>query len=166
MRGARRLDSGGARRSFRDPWESAKRLRGKKVDGVLKLERAALVALGGLALVLIGLTALVSADEPSGVNPCGPVPVAMILTAPEQYGGREVRVRGIVMKKTRAVFPNGRSYYTLSVGDGQKAITVFSWADPSVERGDHVDVLGVFHLWRYSFRHMIESRGITKLVSP
>jgi hypothetical protein len=68
----------------------------------------------------------------------------------------------VVMKKTRAVFPNGRAYSTLLVGNGEAAITVFSWEDPLVERGDSVEVIGLFHLWRYNFRHVIESRGITR----
>jgi hypothetical protein len=62
---------------------------------------------------------------------------------------------------TRAIFPNGRPYYTLSISDGQTAITVFSWDRPSVERGDLVTVEGLFYPWRYNLRYVIESRRIT-----
>ncbi len=130
------------------------------------MTRRGVATVASLSSLLIGLTLLASADEPSEVNPCAPVSVATILASPERYGEIEVHVRGLVLSKTRGVFPNGKSYYTLSVGQGERAVAVFSWADPSVERGDHVDVLGVFHIWRYNLRHMIESHRITKLVSP
>ncbi len=121
--------------------------------------------MASLSTLLIGLTLLASADEPSGVNPCGPASVATILASPERYGEMEVHVRGLVLSKTRAVFPNGRAYYTLAVGDGQRVITVFSWTDPAVKEGDHVEVTGVFHIWRYNLHHVIESRRIARLKS-
>lgn len=113
----------------------------------------------------VGLTLLAAADGPTVMAPPAPVPVERILASPDQYGEKEVLVRGIVMRKTRAVFPNGRPFFTLLVGDERKVVTVFSWEDPLVERGEPVEVIGVFHIWRYNFRHIIESRQITEFTS-
>ncbi|MBI4561705.1 MAG: hypothetical protein HY724_06630 [Candidatus Rokubacteria bacterium] len=117
------------------------------------------------ASTLVGLTLLATAEEPTGVAPRASIPAAKILASPDKYGEKEVLVRGIVMRKTQAVFPNGRPFFTLLVGDERKAVTVFSWEDPLVEQGDSVEVIGVFHIWRYNFRHIIESLWITKSMS-
>lgn len=109
-------------------------------------------------IVLIGLIQLASADSP--------VLIPTLLTSPDQYGEKEVLIRGTLVKKARAAFPNGRRYSTLLVGDGQRAITVFSWEDPPVETGDSVEVSGAFHIWRYNLRHMIESRRIIRSGPP
>jgi hypothetical protein len=115
-----------------------------------------------LAALLAGLNLLASADEPVGGNPEERLPLATILASPDQYAGKEVVVRAWVVEMTRAVFPNGRPYYTLTVSEGHTAITVFSWERPSVERGDLVEVVGVFYPWRYNLHLVIESRRITR----
>lgn len=130
------------------------------------MRQTIVATVASLSTLLVGLTPLATAGEPAGGSSCGPVPVATILASPDQYGEQEVLVRGLVMKKTRAIFPNEKPYYTLSVGDGQNTIAVFSWTDPPVQEGDHVEVAGVFHIWRYNLHHIIESRRITKFVSP
>ena len=98
-------------------------------------------------------------------NSAGRLPPEKILATPDSYEGQEVVVRGRVVKLTRAVFPNGRSYYALSVGDERVALTVFSWKRPAVREGDAVEVAGVFHVWRYNLRHMVDSSRITRLGS-
>ncbi len=92
-----------------------------------------------------------------------PVPVATILAVPETFEGRQVTVRGTVVKAKRDVFPNGRPYHTLSVGVGETVLTVFSWSPPSAKAGDRVEAMGVFHVWRYNIRHMIDAAQIRRL---
>lgn len=123
------------------------------------MNRAIVVILAFLSALLACLNLLAFADEPSGR---GLLPVATILATPDRYAGKEVVIQGVVAEMRRAVFPNGRPYYTISVGDGHTAITVFSWERPLVERGDLVEVVGVFYTWRYNLRHVIESRRITR----
>lgn len=126
------------------------------------MTRALLVTLAFLSALLVGLTLANSAEEPAETDSRESVPIARILASPDQYGEKEVVIRGVVIKKTRAVFPNGRAYSTLLVGSEKAAIVVFSWEDPLVGPGDSVEVTGIFHIWRYNFRHMIESRRITR----
>ena len=126
------------------------------------MTRARLVTLALLSDLLIGVTLANSAEELAETDSRELVPIARILASPDQYGEKEVVIRGVVVKKTRAVFPNGRVYSTLAVGNGKATVTVFSWEDPLVGPGDSVEVTGIFHIWRYNFRHMIESRRITR----
>lgn len=123
-------------------------------------------ALSSAALVTVllgGLGPLTVAAEQAELQPKAPIPIVTILATPDKFEGTEVTVRGAVVSAKRAVFPNGRSYYTLSLGDERAAITVFSWERPSVEPGDQVEVMGVFHRWRYNLPRMIESLRITRV---
>jgi len=115
-----------------------------------------------LVAFLVGLNLLASAHETAGGNSQERLPLATILATPDRYAGKEVVIRGVVVETTRAVFPNGRPYYTLTVSEGHTTITVFSWERPSVERGDLVEVVGVFYPWRYNLHQMIESGRITR----
>lgn len=115
-----------------------------------------------LAALLWSLSLVASADDAGGGNPGERLPLATILATPDRYVGKEVVIRGVVVEMTRAVFPNGRPYYTLRVSEGPTAITVFSWERPSVERGNLVEVVGIFYPWRYNLRQVIESRRITR----
>ncbi len=126
------------------------------------MTRARLVTLAFLSALLIRLTLANSAEELAETDSRELVPIARILASPDQYGEKEVVIRGVVVKKTRAVFPNGRAYSTLVVGNGKATIIVFSWEDLLVGPGDSVEVTGIFHIWRYNFRHMIESRRVTR----
>lgn len=101
-----------------------------------------------------------SAEGPVGERSAERVPLATILATPDRYGGKGVVIRGTVVEMTRAMFPNGRPYYTLLVGDGRTSITVFSWERPSVRQGDVVEVMGNFYTWRYNLRHVIVSQRI------
>jgi len=92
-----------------------------------------------------------------------PVPIATILAAPEAFEGQKVTVCGTVVKAKRDVFPNGRPYHTLSVGVGETVLTVFSWSPPSAKAGDRVEAMGVFYVWRYNIRHMIDAAQIRRL---
>lgn len=125
------------------------------------MNRALLGTLGFFTL-LAGLARVASPDEAAGADPGERLPLATIMAAPDRYVGNEVLIQGVVAELSRAVFPNGRPYYTLSVRDGQTAITVFSWERPSVERGDLVEVEGVFYPWRYNLCEVIDSRRITR----
>lgn len=118
----------------------------------------AIVAFLSASLVSVPASAVEAAEADPGER----VPLARIVAAPDRYAGREVVIQGAVAELTRAVFPNGQPYYTLSVSDGQTAITVFSWERPPVERGDLVEVEGVFYPWRYNLRQVIDSRRITR----
>jgi hypothetical protein len=115
-----------------------------------------------LLSVLISFTLLTSAEAQPRPSPGQVVPIAQLLVSPDQYEDKEVLIRGVVLKKVRAVFPNGRPYSTLSVSDGERAITVFSWKDPPVETGDSVEVSGTFRIWRYNLHHMIEVQRIIR----
>ena len=116
-----------------------------------------------VALLIASLVSVpASAVEAAEAEPGERLPLATIVAAPDQYAGKEVVIRGMVAELTGAVFPNGRPYYTLSVSDGQTAITVFSWERPPVERGDRIEVEGVFYPWRYNLRQVIDSRRITR----
>ena len=130
---------------------------------VLQIGRTlgALMVVAGVLLTGVKLPAI--ADRHAGANPPAPVSVATILAAPEEYEGQQVVIRGRVAKADRAVFPNGRPYYTLSVGDRRASLTVFSWNRPPVKEGDSVQVAGVFHVWRYNIHHVVESNRITRL---
>lgn len=112
--------------------------------------------------VLIGFTLLASAEGQPHLSPGRVVPIAQLLASPDRYAEKEVLIRGTVVKKARAVFPNDRPYFTLLVSDGEGAIRVFSWEEPPVENGDSVEVSGTFHIWRYNLSQMIESRRITR----
>lgn len=117
-----------------------------------------------LASVLLGSFDLsATVGEQTTAEPKASIPVAAILATPDTFEGMEVTVRGSVVKMKRAVFPNGRAYYTFSVGDERAAITVFTWEAPSVKHGDQVEAVGVFHVWRYNLPQMIESRRITRV---
>lgn len=124
------------------------------------MNRAIVATVAFLTASLVGV--LASAVEAAGADPGERLPLATIVAAPDRYAGKEVVIRGVVAELTRAVFPNGRPYYTLSVSDGRTAITVFSWERPPVERGDLVEVEGVFYPWRYNLRQVIDSRRITR----
>lgn len=119
------------------------------------------VALSSVLLGSLDLSATVG--EQTAAEPKAPTPVATILATPDTFEGTGVTVRGSVVKMKHAVFPNGRGYYTLSVSDERAAVTVFSWDRPSVELGDQVEAVGVFHVWRYNLQQMIESRRIIKI---
>lgn len=117
-----------------------------------------------MASVLLGsLDRSATVGEQTAAGSKASLPVATILATPDTFEGTGVTVRGSVVKMKRAVFPNGRGYYTLSVSDERAAVTVFSWDRPSVELGDQVEAVGVFHVWRYNLQQMIESRRITKI---
>lgn len=115
------------------------------------------------SFLLRSLDLLATVGEQTAAEPKAPTPVATILATPDTFEGGEVTVRGSVVKMKPAVFPNGRAYYTLSVGDERVAITVFTWEAPSVKPGDQVEAVGVFHVWRYNVPQMIESRRITRV---
>lgn len=119
---------------------------------------AAIVAFLSASLVSVLASAVQAAGADSGER----FSLARIVAAPDRYAGKEVVIQGEVAELTRAVFPNGRPYYTLSVSDGQAAITVFSWEPPPVDRGDRVEVEGVFYLWRYNLRLVIDGRWIAR----
>lgn len=124
------------------------------------MNRAIVATVDFLTASLVGV--LASAVEAAGADTGERLPLATIVVAPDRYAGREVVIQGAVAELNRAVFPNGRPYYTLSVSDGQTAITVFSWERPPVERGDLVEVEGVFYPWRYNLRQVIDSRRISR----
>ncbi len=124
------------------------------------MNRAIVMLAAFLSASLVSVPA--SAVEAAEAEPGGRLRLATIVAAPDQYAGKEVVIQGVVAELTGAVFPNGRPYYTLSVGDGQTAVTVFSWERPPVERGDRVEVEGVFYPWRYNLRLVIDSRRITR----
>ena len=124
------------------------------------MNRAIVAIVAFLSASLLSVSA--SAIEAAGAAAGERVPLATIVVTPDQYAGKEVVIQGVVAEVTRAVFPNGRPYYTLSVSDGQIAITVFSWERPPVERGELVEVEGVFYPWRYNLRQVIDSRRITR----
>lgn len=130
---------------------------------VLQIGRRILVFGALVSTLLMNLEPPAIAGGRAGANPAAPIPAATILAAPEKYEGKEVVIRGAVVKANRAVFPNGRPYYTLLIGDGRATLTMFSWARPPVKEGDLVEAVGVFHVWRYNIRHMIESTLITRL---
>lgn len=116
-----------------------------------------------VTLLLGGFDREVVAPEQAQAQPKAFIPVAAILGTPDKFEGTEVTVRGAVVDAKRAVFPNGRSYSTLSVGDERSAITVFSWDRLLLQLGDQVEVVGVYHSWRYNLPRMIESRRITRV---
>lgn len=126
------------------------------------MNRTVVVALLVLSALSVGLKLLASADELAGGELAERPPLATICASPDRYAGKAVVIQGVVAEMTRAIFPNGRPYYTLSISDGQTAITVFSWDRPSVEQGDLVQVVGVLYPWRYNLRHVIESRRIIR----
>ncbi len=121
--------------------------------------------LGLLFAVFVGAGLTTSANERGGDQAVLSVLVEALLSSPDQYSERAVVIRGVVAATARAVFPNGRLYYTLSVADGGSPITVFSWDRPPVERGRCVEVSGIFHIWRYNLHPVIESQRITVLPS-
>lgn len=128
------------------------------------MNRTVVAAVVILSALSVGVNLLVSADELAelaGGEPAERPSLATLSATPDRYAGKAVIVQGAVAGMTRAIFPNGRPYYTLSISDGQTAITVFSWDRPSVERGDLVEVEGLFYPWRYNLRYVIESRRIT-----
>lgn len=111
----------------------------------------------------LGVTvALPPAGQESPKAPLS-TPAARILAAPEDFEGQQVAVRGTVVSAKRDVFPNGRPYYTLSVADGQAVVTVFSWSRPAARAGDRIEAMGVFHVWRYNIRYMIDAIRIDRL---
>ncbi len=126
------------------------------------MKRLIVTTVALLSALLVGLNLLACADESAGGHPEERLPLATILATPDRYAGKEVVIRGVVVEMTRAVFPNGRPYYTLTVSEGHTAITVFSWERPSVEQGDLVEVVGVFYPWRYNLHQVIDSRRITR----
>ncbi|MBI3029921.1 MAG: hypothetical protein HYY64_10455 [Candidatus Rokubacteria bacterium] len=112
----------------------------------------------------LGVTvALPPAGQERPKAPLSTTPAATILAAPEDFEGQQVAVRGTVESAQRDVFPNGRPYYTLSVADGQAVVTVFSWSRPAARAGDRIEAMGVFHVWRYNIRHMIDAIRIDRL---
>ena len=113
--------------------------------------------------LLASMVGLLIAAGQAGGGSFTPIPAATILAATDTYEGETVMIQGIVARVERAVFPNGRPYYTLSVEDARATLTVFSWSPPSVKEGDRVEAVGVFHIWRYNIHHMIESIRITRL---
>lgn len=117
-----------------------------------------------LSTLLAGLS-LAASSEPLGGRPGELLPLATLVSDPDRYGGKEVLVQGLVVEVTRATFPNGRLYYILKLGDAGSTITVFSWERPAVERGDRVEVQGVFYVWRYNLRHMIDGGRIIRIRS-
>lgn len=67
--------------------------------------------------LLASVVGLLIAAGQAGGSSSRPIPIATILAAPDAYEGQTVTIRGRVVRAERAVFPNGRSYYTLSIGD-------------------------------------------------
>jgi len=126
------------------------------------MNRTVVAAVVVLSALSVGLNPLASADELAGGEPAERPSLATLFAAPDRYAGKAVTIQGVVAGMTRAIFPNGRPYHTLSISDGQTAITVFFWDRPSVEQGDLVEVAGLFYPWRYNLRHVIESRRITR----
>lgn len=114
-------------------------------------------------LVAFWASALAFAPLAGGQEKPRHVPLAEMLAAPETFEGLEVVIQGTVLRATREVFPNGRPYYTLWVADGEVGVTVFSWTPPSVGAGERVEAAGVFHVWRYNIRHMVDASRISRL---
>ncbi len=114
---------------------------------------------------LASMVGLLIAAGQSGGGSSTPIPTATILAAPDAYEGQTVTIQGRVARAERAVFPNGRSYYTLSIGRDGATLTVFSWERPLVKEGDLIETVGIFHVWRYNFHYVIESVRITRLGS-
>lgn len=110
-----------------------------------------------------GLAGAALAADQQELRPSRPIPVATLLAAPETFAGKQVVVQGTVVEAARKVFPNGRPYHTLLVGNGEAVLTVFSWSRLSVGAGDRIEAIGVFHVWRYNLRHMIEAGRVRRL---
>ena len=110
-----------------------------------------------------GLAGAALAADQQEPRPSLPIPVATILAAPETFEGKQVVVQGTVVEAARKVFPNGRPYHTVSVGNGEAVLTVFSWSRLPVRAGDRIEAIGVFHVWRYNLRHMIEAGQVSRL---
>lgn len=119
------------------------------------------VACVSVMLMIPGWRAV--ADGKADALSAAPIAVEAILAAADAYEGETVMIQGTVARVERAVFPNRRPYYTLSVEDARATLTVFSWSPPSVKEGDRVEAVGIFHIWRYNIHHMIESVRITRL---
>jgi hypothetical protein len=113
-------------------------------------------------VILTTLTSLLLADlisharAEAGSDGVLSVPLATLLSAPDSYEGKRVLIQGKIIKVTSAIFPNGRRYYTLTVGEAGSSVEVFSWNRPNVRPGDSVRIKGTFHVWRYNIHHMIE----------
>jgi hypothetical protein len=132
-------------------------------NGGASIGRITIASAALLSALLLGLTQSAIAGGQAGANPSTPIPAATILAAADAYEGETVMIQGTVARVERAVFPNRRPYYTLSVEDARATLTVFSWSPPSVKEGDRVEAVGIFHIWRYNIHHMIESVRITRL---
>lgn len=96
-------------------------------------------------------------------GPPSPVSAETILASPETFEGQMVTIRGTVARVQRAVFPNGRRYYLVSVHQDGATLAVFSWSRPAVQEGDRVEATGIFHVWRYNLHLMIDSSKIRRL---
>ena len=136
------------------------------VDGTGRMRRLLklLRLLGVLAVSgAFGLAGATLAADQQGLRPSLPILVATILAAPETFEGKQVVVQGTVVEAARKVFPNGRPYHTVSVGNGEAVLTVFSWSRLPVRAGERIEAIGVFHVWRYNLRHMIEAGQVNRL---
>ncbi len=87
------------------------------------MSRLAITA-SGFLLAALSVSASDAERSPGGSG--GPLSPSSLLTAGERYAEQEVLIRGVVAATKRDVFPNGRAYYTLSISDGPRVVTVFS----------------------------------------
>lgn len=119
-----------------------------------------------LGAALAGAGGPVWAAEAAGADPGERVSVASLLAGPDRYEGKEIIVIGGILGTTHAVFPNGRPYYTLTVGEGSARVTVFAWEKPTIGPGERVEVTGTFYAWRFNLRLVIESHRIVHVGRP
>lgn len=133
------------------------------MDASVSIARTSAAFAALVVALLMNLELPAIASEHVVANPSTAISAATILAAPDAWEGKELTLRGRVLKVSRVVFPNGRPYYTVLVGDKGNALTVFSWSRPSVEAGDLVEAVGVFHVWRYNLHYMLASTRITRL---
>lgn len=81
----------------------------------------------------------------TGDQPEGTSSIALLLSAPENWDGKQVEIVGEVDDFKRRRSRKGNLYSTFYVADGEGyRVKIFSWGHPEIADGDRVAVSGVF----------------------
>jgi DNA/RNA endonuclease YhcR with UshA esterase domain len=89
------------------------------------------------------------------------VTISEILSNPDKYHLKTVLVKGEVLDVKHKVSKKGNPYTVFALSDGTSAIKIFTFGTPEINRGDRVQVKGIFYkvkyVGRYTFYNEIDA---------
>ncbi len=120
-----------------------------------------MIRLAGRSLLLVAFWLAVAIVPPASALDATP---SAILANPDRFDGQPVTIRGTIANLHETVSRRGNPYYTFDLGDGTRAIRVFSFGKAECRSGT-ATVEGTFakvkQVGRLTFRNEITATQVT-----